>query len=67
MKKRDVIIKEVTDNLSGFIYDNELDIGDKACIWKTQQIKVDCENMGMRTRENCLKCFDEYLDLEEIE
>lgn len=65
--KRDSIIKEVTHNLAGFIYDNDLAIGDDACRWKTGESKVDCVSLGVRTRENCLKCFNKYLDLAESE
>ena len=64
MKRRERIINDILSDLAGFIYDQELNYGYEACLEKCEQNRVRCPYGEEHSRENCLNCFNEFLDKE---
>lgn len=54
--------KRITGNLAGFIYDEDLQIGHEACLWKCKDNDKLCPFGENITKEQCIICTNEYLD-----
>ena len=63
MTYREKMVKEIMANLAAFIYEEDLLIGDEICQSQTKDHKG-CPYGEKHTKEECLKCMDEFLDME---
>ena len=66
MTRREKITKIILQNMAEFIYDNELELGNFACLERCKQNRISCPFGEAHSKDNCLQCINEFLNKEDI-
>ena len=64
MTRREKIVKNILQDLAGFIYENELEYGDYACLEACLQNRIPCPYGEKHGKNDCLRCIEEFLNKE---
>lgn len=64
MTKHELLLERINYSLEEFIYDEELEVGEAACLWMTESNRCACPYGEEHMKENCLQCIKEYLACE---
>lgn len=64
MTYREQMVMKITENLAVFIYEEDLLIGDYICRVQTEMNGNCCPYGKEHTKEDCLKCLDDFLNRE---
>lgn len=64
MTRREQLLQRIHENLAKFIDDEDTNIVSEACLYVTARNIYPCPYGEEYIQEDCIKCINQYLDME---